>query len=60
MSVVFSFKGQKKDSIWKRLYQVVRRSVILFGLGLFLNSDDDSECVCVCVWVWVCVGVGEG
>ncbi|XP_011410226.1 PREDICTED: heparan-alpha-glucosaminide N-acetyltransferase-like isoform X2 [Amphimedon queenslandica] len=38
VSIVYSFKGRKKDSFKLRLYQVVRRSVILLGLGLFLNN----------------------
>ena len=38
VSVVFSFRGRRDDSYISRLYQVVRRSIILMGLGLFLNN----------------------
>ena len=38
VSVVFSYQSRRKDQIWSRLYQVFRRSIILFGLGLFLNN----------------------
>ena len=38
VSIVFSYKGRRKDPLWRRLYQVVRRTVILFGLGIFLNN----------------------
>ncbi|XP_064387254.1 heparan-alpha-glucosaminide N-acetyltransferase-like isoform X2 [Halichondria panicea] len=39
VSLVFSFSGRSQDSVWKRLYQIVRRTIILFGLGLLLNSN---------------------
>ena len=38
VSIVFSYKGRRKDSLVSKLYQVVRRTIILFGLGLFLNN----------------------
>jgi heparan-alpha-glucosaminide N-acetyltransferase len=38
VSIVFSYKGRRKDSLWSRIYQVFRRTVILFALGLFLNN----------------------
>ena len=40
VSIVFSYKGRRKDSLWSRLYQVFRRTVILFALGLFLNNGE--------------------
>ena len=40
VSVVFSYQSRRKDQIWSRLYQVFRRSIILFGLGLFLNNGE--------------------
>lgn len=45
VSIVYSFNGRKKDSFKSRLYQVVRRSVILLGLGLFLNNGKGSGTV---------------
>jgi len=39
-SIVFSFHGRRKSSIYAMLYQVIRRSIILFGLGLFLNNGE--------------------
>ena len=42
VSIVYSFNGRKKDTFKSRLYQVVRRSVILLGLGLFLNNGKGS------------------
>lgn len=38
VSIVFSFQGRKEKSILSMLYQIVRRTIILFGLGLFLNN----------------------
>jgi heparan-alpha-glucosaminide N-acetyltransferase len=38
VSIVFSYKRRTKHTVLSRLYQLVRRSVILFGLGLFLNN----------------------
>ena len=40
VSIVFSYKSRTKHTILSRLYQLVRRSVILFGLGLFLNNGE--------------------
>lgn len=42
VAIVFSYKGRRKDSLFSRLYQIVRRTVILFGLGLFLNNGNSS------------------
>ncbi|XP_065909111.1 heparan-alpha-glucosaminide N-acetyltransferase-like [Dysidea avara] len=42
-SIVFSFHGRRKSSIYTMLYQVIRRSIILFGLGLFLNNGFDLQ-----------------
>ncbi|KAL5505238.1 hypothetical protein EMCRGX_G006640 [Ephydatia muelleri] len=38
VSMVFSYKGRSKDTFLSQLYQVVRRSIILFGLGIFVNN----------------------
>ena len=38
VSIVLSFRGRRKDSFKSCLYQIVRRSIILMGLGLFLNN----------------------
>ena len=38
VSMVFSYKGRSKDTFLSQLYQVVRRSIILIGLGLFANN----------------------
>ena len=51
VSMVFSFRGRKDRGILKMLYQIIRRTVILFGLGLFLNNGNN---LCVCVYVYVC------
>ena len=40
VSIVFSFRSRKDKGILKILYQIVRRTVILFGLGLFLNNGE--------------------
>ena len=40
VSMVFSFRGRKDRGILKMLYQIIRRTVILFGLGLFLNNGE--------------------
>ena len=40
VSVVFSFRGRRSDTVLARLYQIIRRSVILMGLGLFLNNGE--------------------
>ena len=37
VSIVFSYKSRRKDSWLKRIYQVFRRTIILFAIGLFLN-----------------------
>lgn len=39
VSLVFSFHGRRKDSFLKTLYQILRRTVILFAIGLFLNAS---------------------
>ena len=44
VSVVFSFRGRKSDSVFSRLYQIIRRSLILMGLGLFLNNGEWVTC----------------
>ena len=51
VSIVFSYKGRKKDSLLMRLYQVIRRTIILFALGLFLNVEGIiiffvQSCIC--------------
>ena len=55
VSLVFSFSGRSQDSIWKRLYQIVRRTIILFGLGLLLNSNTSGELgnTALCVYIHV-------
>lgn len=45
VSIVYSFHGRKRDSFKSRLYQIIRRSIILLGLGLFLNNGKRSKCV---------------
>ena len=42
VSVVFSFQGRKKDSFLHQLYQIIRRTVLLFALGLFLISNNSG------------------
>ena len=39
VSIVFSYKGRKRDSLLNRAYQVFRRTIILFAIGLFLNVE---------------------
>ena len=39
ISIVFSYKSQRKDSWLKRIYRVFRRTIILFAIGLFLNVN---------------------
>ncbi len=53
VSLVFSFSGRSQDSVWKRLYQIVRRTIILFGLGLLLNSNTSGELgnIALCVYI---------
>ncbi len=46
VSLVFSFSGRSQDPLWRKLYQIVRRTVILFGLGLLLNSNTKGICNC--------------
>ena len=48
VSIVFSYKGHKKDSFLKRLYQVIRTTIILFALGLFLNVEGTLYVVYTC------------
>ena len=43
VSIVFSFRGRKDKGIIKMLYQIVRRTIILFGLGLFLNNGEQQH-----------------
>lgn len=43
VSMVFSFRGRKDAGILKMLYQIVRRTIILFGLGLFLNNGEQQH-----------------
>lgn len=55
VSIVYSFHGRKGDSFKSRLYQIVRRSIILLGLGLFLNNGKGSKCVTcyrIMLWFW--------
>lgn len=40
VSVVFSFRGRRNDTVLSRVYQIIRRSLILMGLGLFLNNGE--------------------
>lgn len=42
VSLVFSFSGRSQDSLWSKLYQIIRRTIILFGLGLFLNTNTEG------------------
>jgi heparan-alpha-glucosaminide N-acetyltransferase len=46
VSLVFSFHGRRKDSVLQQLYQVLRRTVILFGFGLFFISNSGRELPC--------------
>ena len=46
VSLVFSFQSRNKDSFLSRLYQIIRRSIILMGLGLFLNNGEGSALFC--------------
>lgn len=45
VSIVYSFRRRKQDSFLSRFYQVIRRSVILMALGLFLNQGQSSDLV---------------
>lgn len=40
VSLVFSFRGRRKDSCLRQLYQILRRTIILFAVGLFLNTSE--------------------
>ena len=40
VSLVFSFRGRRKDSTLKVAYQIIRRTIILFAVGLFLNTSE--------------------
>ena len=51
VSIVFSFRGRKDRGILKILYQIVRRTVILFGLGLFLNNGEQQ-----CIRIYIATG----
>ena len=44
VSLVFSFRGRKKDTVAQQLYQIFRRTLILFAFGIFLISNSGSEC----------------
>lgn len=41
VSIVYSFKSRHSDPLLSQLYQVVRRTIILFALGLFLTQSSD-------------------
>ena len=45
VSIVYSFHGRKQDSFMSRFYQIIRRSIILMALGLFLNQGQSSNIV---------------
>ena len=38
VSMVFSFHGRRKDSTFRTIYQIIRRTVILFAVGIFLSA----------------------
>jgi len=42
VSLVFSFRGRRKDSFLQKLFQIMRRTVILFSVGLFLNTSESA------------------
>jgi predicted acyltransferase len=58
VSMVFSFHGRRKDSTVKTIYQILRRTVILFAVGLFLDASS-GMCVvkggCVHGHLIVCI-----
>lgn len=43
VSLVFSFKGRGKTSLFNQFYLIVKRTIILFAFGLFLISNRGSE-----------------
>ena len=45
VSIVFSFRGRRDRGILKMLYQIIRRTVILFGLGLILNNGKQRNII---------------
>ena len=46
VSIVYSFKGRKRDSFLSRIYQVIRRTVVLFWLGILLDErEKNSHCI---------------
>ena len=46
VSIVYSFKGRKRDSFLSRIYQVIRRTVVLFWLGILLDErEQNSHCI---------------
>ena len=49
VSLVFSFRGRRKDSFRQQLYQVVRRTIILFAVGLFLNTSEGTCMISISV-----------
>ena len=51
--MVFSFRGRRKDGFLQQLYQILRRTVILFGFGLFIISNDSCKLVVAKVSVGV-------
>ena len=40
VSLVFSFHGRRKDTFLQQLFQILRRTIILFAVGLFLNTSE--------------------
>lgn len=40
VSLVFSFRGRRKDTFLQQFYQILRRTFILFAVGLFLNTSE--------------------
>ena len=44
VSLVFSFSGRKEETLLRQLYHILRRTLILFVLGLFLISNSGGEC----------------
>lgn len=49
VSIVYSFKGRKRDSFLSRIYQVIRRTVVLFALGILLDERKQSS---HCIWIY--------
>ena len=64
VSLVFSFHGRRRDSFLRQLFQILRRTVILFAVGLFLNTSEGTVAcsgMLLCLWVamyhaWVAKG----